>query len=36
MNVKSSEAEVILDFYKVKNRRKPLVVKAKGRDGEGG
>ena len=36
MNVKAAEAEVILSFYKTQNRRKPLVVQAKGRDGDGG
>ncbi len=32
MNVHPDVAAVVLDFYKVKNRRKPLVVQAKGRD----
>lgn len=31
MNVQSEVAAVVLDYYKVKNRRKPLVVQAKGR-----
>ncbi len=31
MNVKSEEAQIVLDYFKVQNRRKPLVVQAKGR-----
>lgn len=34
MNVQAAEAEVILDYFKVQNRRKPLIVQAKSRDGE--
>ena len=36
MNVQAEVAAVVLDYYKVQNRRKPLVVEAKGRDGGGG
>lgn len=36
MNVKSEEAQVVLDYFKVQNRRKPLVVQAKGRGESGG
>lgn len=33
MNVQAEVASVVLDFYKVKDRRRPLVVQAKSRDG---
>jgi len=33
MNVQADVASVILDFYKVKDRRKPLIVQAKARTG---
>ena len=36
MNVKAEEAQVVLDYFKVQNRRKPLVVQAKGRGESGG
>lgn len=36
MNVQAEVASVVLDYYKVQNRRKPLVVQAKGRDGGSG
>ena len=34
MNVGAQQAEVILDYFKTKNRRQPLVVQAKSRDSE--
>lgn len=36
MNVQAEVASVVLDYYKVKDRRKPLVVQAKGRGESGG
>jgi len=33
INVQAEVAEVVLDYYKVQNRRKPLVVQAKARTG---
>ena len=36
INVQAEVASVVLDYYKVKNRRKPLVVQAKGRGESGG
>ncbi len=36
MNVQAEVASVVLDFYKVKDRRRPLVVQAKSRGESGG
>jgi len=35
MNLQAEVAAAVLDFYKVQNRRRPLIVEAKGRDGGG-